>query len=60
MVSRYGKKPRERWRDAVSKSRRRYMCPNCNRIAVKREASGIWRCRKCGTKFASGAYEFKG
>jgi ribosomal protein L37AE/L43A len=59
MVSRYGKKPRELRDKAKAKSRQNYACPVCNREKVQREAAGIWICKKCGTKFASDAYEFK-
>lgn len=59
MVSRYGKKPRELRRQAQEKTRQLYLCPVCNRKKICREASGIWVCKKCGTKFASDAYEFR-
>jgi large subunit ribosomal protein L37Ae len=33
-------------------------CPRCSTITVARVASGVFECRRCGTKFASGAYLF--
>ena len=33
-------------------------CPRCSTITVDRVASGVFECRRCGTKFASGAYLF--
>jgi large subunit ribosomal protein L37Ae len=59
MVSRYGKKVRELRKMATDKSRKLYLCPECNRKKVRRTATGIWVCGKCGAKFASDAYEFK-
>lgn len=57
MVSRYGKSVRER-REKL-KPKKNYNCPACSRDSVIRIASGIWMCKKCKTKFASDAYEFK-
>jgi len=59
-TARYGKRIRENYEKAVKKSKKKYLCPACSRTAVKRLSAGVWQCRKCKTKFASGAYEFKG
>ncbi len=59
MVVGYGKNIRKAVAEAKKKSSRLYKCPSCSRTAVKREASGLWTCRKCSTKFASSAFEFK-
>lgn len=56
----YGKRIREAVVTVKEKTKKRYACPKCSRIAVQRVSTGIWRCRKCGIKFASGSYEFRG
>ncbi|MBI5347256.1 MAG: hypothetical protein HZB66_01455 [Candidatus Aenigmarchaeota archaeon] len=56
--SRYGKRIKELNEKILAKSRSRYKCPSCSRTAIRREAAGIWKCRKCGAKFASDSYEF--
>jgi large subunit ribosomal protein L37Ae len=33
-------------------------CPKCSTVTVRRIASGVFQCRRCGNKFASGAYLF--
>jgi large subunit ribosomal protein L37Ae len=53
---RYGMRLRKRWLEIDEKQRRYHECPVCRRLAVKRIASGIWGCRRCGAKFAGGAY----
>jgi len=57
--SRYGKRVRDELKKILKKAKKRYKCPSCSRIAVKRDSHGVWKCRKCGVKFASGAYEFR-
>ncbi|RLF51313.1 MAG: 50S ribosomal protein L37ae [Thermoplasmata archaeon] len=53
---RYGVKIRHRVKEIEEKQRQWHLCPKCGRKRVKRESTGIWLCRKCGTKFAGGAY----
>lgn len=33
-------------------------CPRCSTVTIQRVASGVFECRRCGTRFASGAYTF--
>jgi large subunit ribosomal protein L37Ae len=54
--ARYGVTIRKRIRDVEREKVKRHECPSCNHKAVKRVDTGIWRCRKCGTTFAGGAY----
>lgn len=46
----------KRWTRIVLQMRVTHKCPSCASLAVKRESSGIWNCRKCGLRFAGGAY----
>ncbi|WP_456474211.1 50S ribosomal protein L37ae [Candidatus Pyrohabitans sp.] len=54
--TRYGMRLRRKWVEIDRKQRLRHICPVCQRHAVRRIASGIWKCRKCGAKFTGGAY----
>jgi len=54
--ARYGKSIRQRIIDVEQKQRKKQKCPQCGKLGVKRIATGIWHCKKCGTKFASNAY----
>ena len=54
--ARYGSGIRKRvlW---LEKTRREvYRCEKCTSTNIKRVASGIWVCMKCGNKFAGSAY----
>ncbi|MEM2878374.1 MAG: 50S ribosomal protein L37ae [Candidatus Hadarchaeales archaeon] len=53
---RYGTKVRKLSLEIEKRLRRKYRCPNCGAERVRRESTGIWQCKKCGLKFASGAY----
>jgi len=53
---RYGRKVRLRVETIEVKMHEKHRCPQCGRNAVERVATSIWRCRKCGTRFAGGAY----
>lgn len=54
--ARYGRTLREKVAKIDHESRRRHACPYCSRVAVKRQAAGIWHCRKCSKTFTGRAY----
>ena len=54
--SRYGRTVRTKVSKVESKLKQWHDCPHCFKKRVKRVAAGIWHCRKCGVKFAGGAY----
>jgi large subunit ribosomal protein L37Ae len=53
---RYGVRDRVRWRDVHNREKAAHTCPSCGHPKLRRVATAIWSCRKCGTKFAGGAY----
>ena len=53
---RYGRFVRKRVAEMEQVSRAYHRCPKCDVMGVHRKGSGIWECRKCGFKFAGGAY----
>jgi len=55
--SRYGVSVRRRAGAAISKVKRSYTCPVCQYQKVRRQASGIWHCKKCDHTFAGGVWE---
>ncbi len=54
----YGKKIRAAYAESKKKASKRYACPACSRNSIRRASHGVWECRKCKSKFSSGAYEF--
>ena len=53
---RYGTKTKKIIAVIEREQRKKQICPFCERAALKRLAAGIWLCKKCGKKFAGGAY----
>lgn len=53
---RYGVTVRKRIADVEAVSKGRHECRYCRAVALGRTASGIWVCRHCGAKMASGSY----
>ena len=58
MGARYGIRIRRRVLDIDNARQARAACPQCATVTLERVASGVFACRRCGTKFASGAYLF--
>ena len=54
--TRYGRTNKLKYGVLETEQRKKYKCPSCNNITVKRISVGIWQCKKCGHKFASKAY----
>jgi large subunit ribosomal protein L37Ae len=54
---RYGRFVRKRVAEMEKISRAAHRCPRCDMMAVRRKGTGIWECRKCGFRFAGGAYQ---
>jgi len=53
--ARYGKSVRDKYAEVESRQRKKQKCPFCKKT-VKKLAKGIWQCKSCGKKFASGVY----
>jgi len=54
--ARYGKRPRTYLIAVEEKQRKKQKCPFCTKLGVKRLSKGIWKCKKCGKKFANDTY----
>ena len=58
MGPRYGIRIRRRVLEIDRERKRDAPCPRCSTVTLHRVASGIFECRRCGTRFASNAYTF--
>ena len=54
--ARYGARLKKKLADIESQQKTIYPCPYCNYVKVKRVSIGVWKCKKCETKFSSKAY----
>jgi len=59
LSTKFGGTVRKRFSRVIFVKRMRRSCPSCGSRRLKREAVGIWTCRKCGFKVASEAYDVK-
>ncbi len=59
MGPRYGIRIRRRVLEIDRSAGKRAPCPRCSTVTLARVASGIYECRRCGTRFASNAYVFQ-
>ncbi len=53
---RYGTRTKKIVAVIEAEQKKPQQCQRCERFALKRLAAGIWLCKKCGVKFAGGAY----
>ena len=58
MGARYGIRIRRRVLEIDRARARPTACPRCATTTLHRVASGVFECRRCGTRFASNAYVF--
>ena len=56
--ARYGKTVRAKYAKVDAKQRKKQECPFCSKVA-KRVSRGIWECKNCKKRFASGTYYLK-
>jgi len=55
--ARYGSTLRKKVRDILERRYAPHICPFCGtKGKVYRISTGIWACKKCGAKWAGGAY----
>jgi large subunit ribosomal protein L37Ae len=59
MGPRYGIRIRRRVLEVDRARSKSAACPRCSTVTLHRVASGIYECRRCGTRFASNAYVFQ-
>ena len=59
MGPRYGIRIRRRVLDIDRSRSKASPCPRCSTVTLHRVGSGIFECRRCGTRFASNAYVFQ-
>ncbi len=58
-AGKYGARYGKRARNMLLKigAQKKHKCPECLKNSLKREASGVWFCDRCGIKVAGKAYK---
>ena len=54
--AKYGVSVRRKIGEIEKKQKKMHECPQCTHVKVKRVSTGIYECRHCEHKFASGAH----
>jgi len=54
--ARYGRRVRVMLKKVERGQKALYICPTCKKKSLKRISVGVWKCQKCDTKIAGGAY----
>jgi large subunit ribosomal protein L37Ae len=57
--TRYGAPLKAKFAEIEKVQRSLQKCPHCNKMALKRESRGIFKCRSCGAIVAGKAYAIK-
>ncbi len=55
-TAKYGATNRKLVKKVQEQKRKRYECPKCNKVKVRRKSYAQWECRSCGALFAGAAY----
>jgi large subunit ribosomal protein L37Ae len=55
--AKYGGTVRKRYARIFRTQKAKRECPSCSGMKLKRESSGIWKCKSCGYIVAGGAYD---
>ena len=57
--ARYGSRVKQRLGMIEHLQKKKYKCPYCNAVKVRRKSAGIWKCHKCHKVFTGKAYTLK-
>ena len=55
--AKYGATLRKRYARTFRTLKAARECPSCSSMRLRRESSGVWKCRACGFTVAGGAFE---
>jgi large subunit ribosomal protein L37Ae len=55
-MTRYGRTVKHKFAAIDALQKQKHACPYCKKNKIIRLFSGVWECKKCGTKFTGKAY----